>query len=232
LATQPPYPDNSGYAGARDFGSDASDLTAHSFLISQILAKIHGATLVLVRAVTNSGGVSPVGFVDVTPMVNQIDGIGRATPHGVIHGLPYIRIQGGTNAIILDPVVGDIGVAIFASRDISAVKRTRKISNPGSRRRNSMSDGIYIGGCLNGTPTQYIQFGPSGIAMSSPTAILLSAPVVGIDAPSGCTVTSPTISLDGNVGATGTMQNNGVNVGSTHRHGGVQTGGGNTGGPL
>lgn len=217
MATQPLYPDNSGYLGSRELGSDASDLTAHSFLISQVLAKIHGATLVLVRSVTNSGGVSPVGFVDVTPMVNQIDGAGNATPHGVIHGLPYIRIQGGANAIILDPVVGDIGVAIFASRDLSAVKRTRKISNPGSRRRNSMSDGIYIGGCLNGAPTQFIEFSAAGIGIRSPTAILIAAPAVGID---------------GSLVVTGTMQNNGVNVGSTHHHSGVQPGGGNTGGPA
>lgn len=31
---------------------------------------------------------------------------------------------------------------------------------------------------------------------------------------------------------TGTMQNNGVNVGSTHQHSGVTTGGGNTGAPI
>lgn len=224
MAIQQPYPDNSGYLGARDLGDEASDLTAHSFLISQILAKIPGATLVLVRGVTNSGGVSPVGFVDVVPMVNQIDGAGNATPHGVVYGLPYVRIQGGANAVILDPQAGDIGIAIFASRDLSTVKRTRAISNPGSRRRNSMSDGLYIGGCLNGIPTQFIQFSASGIAMTSPTAILLSAPVVGIDASTGFSVT-------GNVSTTGTLANNGVNVGSTHHHV-APSGGGSTGGPL
>lgn len=224
MAIQQQYPDKSGYIGNRDLGDEASDLTAHSFLISQILAKIPGATLVLVQGVTNAGGVAPVGFVDVVPMVNQIDRAGNATPHGVVYGLPYVRIQGGANAVILDPQVGDIGIAIFASRDISAVKRTRKIANPGSRRRNSMSDGLYIGGCLNGTPAQYVAFSAAGITMASPTAILLSAPVVGIDATTGFSVT-------GNVSTTGTLANNGVNVGSTHEHV-APSGGGSTGGPF
>ena len=82
-------------------------------------------TLVQVVAVTNDGGVEPVGFVDVHPMVAQVDGKGQPTPHGVIYGLPYIRVQGGSNAVILDPQVGDIGLAVFCAQDISKVKATK-----------------------------------------------------------------------------------------------------------
>lgn len=216
MAIQQPYPDKSGFLGARSLGDEASDLTAHSFLISQVLAKIPGATLVLVRNVTNSGGVAPVGFVDVTPMVNQIDGGGNATPHGVVYGLPYVRIQGGANAIILDPQAGDIGVAIFASRDLSAVKRTRQISNPGSRRRGSMSDGIYIGGCLNGTPSQYVAFSASGITLVSPTEVTITAPTT--------TVNGDLLVVGGNAAVTGAViagAGGADQVGlQTHRHGG------------
>jgi hypothetical protein len=40
------------------------------------------------------------------------------------------------------------------------------------------------------------------------------------------------LTINGNIASTGTVSNNGVNIGSTHHHGGVQTGAGNTGTPF
>lgn len=102
------------------------------FAISQAIAKVQTATLVQIMAVTNAGEVDPVGFVDIMPLVNQVDGNGNPTPHVTIYNIPYLRIQGGTNAIIIDPQVGDIGIAVFTSRDISKVKSTKAQANPGS----------------------------------------------------------------------------------------------------
>jgi hypothetical protein len=91
---------------------------------------------------------------------------GNPIPHDVIHNLPYFRLQGGTNAVIVDPDVGDKGFAVFCSRDISAVKRTKAIANPGSSRRFNWADGLYVGGVLNGTPANYVEVSPSGITVS------------------------------------------------------------------
>lgn len=151
-----------------------------SFVIRQWLNKVQTATPVKVVSCTNEGGLSPFGFVDVQPLVNQIDGQGNATPHATVFGLPYMRIQGGSNAIILDPKPGDIGVAVFASRDISKVKNTQGQSNPGSLRTFDYADGMYLGGILNGTPTQYIQFSDEGIAVVSPNGATITAPNVSI----------------------------------------------------
>jgi hypothetical protein len=41
-----------------------------------------------------------------------------------------------------------------------------------------------------------------------------------------------TMSVDGNIATTGTITNNGKNIGSTHEHSGVTTGSGNTGAPI
>ena len=49
-----------------------------------------------------------------------------------------------------------------------------------------------------------------------------------IQAGASVTLRSPSIVLDGNVSSAGSLTNNGTNVGSTHRHGGVDTGGGTT----
>lgn len=188
-----------GYKGAQDPSSSTSDFNAHAFLIRQILSQVSTATLVQIKVVTNSGGISPVGFVDVLPLVNQVDGNNNAMPHGVVHNVPYFRLQGGTNAVILDPQVGDIGICLFADRDISAVKKNKAASMPGSRRRFDMADGLYIGGVLNGTPTQYVAFASGGITVVSPTKVTVQAPNVEMDASTGFTVNSPTITLNGNL---------------------------------
>lgn len=152
-----------GFPGQAGLWAGTSDYNNTYFLAQQLLALVRTATLVQVKACTNNGELSPVGTVDVLPLVNMIDGIGTSSEHDTLYKLPYSRIQGGTNAIIIDPKPGDIGVAIFADRDISAVKKTKKRSNPGSRRKHSFADGLYLFGVLNGTPVQYIQYLDTGI---------------------------------------------------------------------
>lgn len=148
------------------------------FAVQQAISKLQTATLVRIEACTNDGGLSPVGFVDVTPLVNQIDGSGNPTPHVTIYGLPYLRMQGGTSAIILDPQPGDIGMAAFASRDLSKVKSTKAQANPGSYRSYDFADGMYLGGMLNAVPQQYIQFTEGGITILSPENIILSGATI------------------------------------------------------
>lgn len=215
-----------------------------SFLVQQALAKMQTSTLVRIEKCTNNGGLSPVGFVDVTPLVTQIDGAGTPVPHVTIYNLPYFRLQGGANAIIIDPQPGDIGVAVFASRDISKVKSTKKQAPPGSFRQYSFSDGMYLGGMLNGTPTQYVQFNAEGITINSPALVNLVAPVIQLNAQTvtinasvSATVNTPTFivngdtQMNGTLNATGNIVGDGISL-NTHTHTGVEPGGGNTGGPT
>lgn len=164
------------YPGLASPEDATNDHNAMSYLIRSLIGRMATTTLVEVMAVEAAGEVAPVGFVDVKPMVAMIDGDGKATPHGTIYRVPYFRVQGGKNAVIIDPVKGDIGIAVFASGDISAVKANKKASNPGSRRRNSFADALYIGGVLNGVPEQYIRFSTEGIEVKG-TAIKLIGPV-------------------------------------------------------
>lgn len=236
------------YVGPMRDGDGATDSNALSFFVKQIVNRNATATLVQVQAVTNAGGVSPIGRVDVLPLVNQVDGLGNATVQSTVYGLPYFRLFGGANAVILDPQVGDIGLAVFCSHDVSSVKANGAQSNPGSRRRFSMSDGVYLGGCLNGQPTQYVQFTGTGINIVSPNKVTITAPNVEVDAATQFTVNAPLIALNGAItqaaGTAGgavsmvgplTVVNdvtaNGTSV-HTHVHTGVQSGGSNTGKPA
>lgn len=234
-----------------------SEYNSLAFVINSFLSKIQTATLVKIVSCTNSGGVSPVGVVDVIPLVDQIDGLGVPVPHVTLFNIPYFRAQGGSNAIILDPQVGDIGICVFASRDISKVKSSKKSSPPDSLRQFSYSDGLYLGGVLNATPTQYVQFSSAGIKLHSPTAVILEAPdvqilaqTVEINATSSTTITTPTFTVNGNSVLNGTLSQTGGGSASfsgsmdvagdvvadgisatTHTHSDVQTGSSSTGGP-
>jgi hypothetical protein len=153
-----------------------------SFVIQQAISKLQTATLVEILSCTNDGGVSPFGFVDVQPMVSQVDGASNLIPLPIIYGLPYARLQGGSSAIILDPQIGDIGVAVFASRDLSKVKATQSQAGPGSGRQFDLADGMYLGGLLNAAPTQYLQFNSSGVTVVSPNNVTVTAPTIKMGA--------------------------------------------------
>ena len=144
--------------------TDANDeFNSHTFHIRQQIAKVRTGIPVKVVAV-NGGGVAAPPTIDVQPLVTQIDSQGNATSHGVIHGIPVARTQGGASAIISDPVVGDVGYMVIADRDISSLKANAGAqSNPGSFRRHNLSDGVYVGAILNATaPSQYVQFVSGG----------------------------------------------------------------------
>lgn len=148
------------------------------------------------------GALGPVGLVDITVLVAQVGGDGATLPGVSVPNVPYFRLQGGSNAVIIDPKPGDIGMAAFCSRDISAVKNARAAAPPGSARRYDPSDAMYFGGFLNSTPTQYIQFTDGGIVVHSPASVTIDAPTVTVNAATSATVTSPTVAVNAATSAT------------------------------
>ena len=200
----------------------ASDAATIQFVIQSMLAWVRTAGVVQVKSVSNAGGVSPIGYVSMQPLVGQVDGQGVLHPHGLIYNVPYLRVQGGANAVILDPHVGDIGIAVFCDRDISAVKSTQSAAQPGSQRRHDMSDAVYLYSVIGAAPTQYIQFNADGISVISPTAVTIQAPQIN---------SKGTWNHDGTITSTGDMTAAGISL-DNHMHGGVQAGGSDTGPPT
>lgn len=89
---------------------------------------------------------SGIGYVDVQPLVRQMNSDGDTQAHGIIQKVPYLRSTGGKAAFIIDPKEGDIGQLVCADRDISSVKNNRGAeSPPGSRRMFDPADGVYQG---------------------------------------------------------------------------------------
>jgi hypothetical protein len=158
-----PSPNNLGFQRAADPTTAGDQFNAMSFIAKQMLSGAWTITLAQVKSVTNAGEVKDTGTVTLQSLVNQIDGQGNATPHGTISNAIYFRYGGKGGAIICDPVVGDIGIMLSASRDISSVKANKAQANPGSPRTFDPADPIYLGAVLSAAPTQYILFTSTGL---------------------------------------------------------------------
>lgn len=115
------------------------------------------------------------------------------------YGVPYLRLQRGSSAVIMDPVVGDIGLVAVCDRDITNVKANKTESVPQTLRTHARADAVYLTGIasLNQTPTQYARFTESGIDVVSPVKLSINAPDVAVTGTSSIALNSPNIILNG-----------------------------------
>ncbi len=191
------------------------DYNAIDFMVRQIIAGKTFNAIVKVVSVTGGGTAAPP-VVSAQPMVNQVDGLGNPMPHGTVNGLPAFRLQAGSSGVICDPVVGDIGLAIICDQDISNVKSTKAVSNPGSFARNAWWNGCYLGGFLNGTLAQYLMFvsANGGLNLVTPGNLTFSAANATLDASGNLKVNGDVVSMS--AGASVSLTNHlttGVTVG-------------------
>jgi hypothetical protein len=231
-----------GFLPQRRVSSGNTPFNALSFFLAQALGRLNTATLVKVVAVHIESRTGPVGTVDVQPLVDMADGAGQAQTHTTVFGIPYFRLQGGAVAFIIDPRPGDIGFCLFADRDISKVKASGDHALPGSERRFDFADGLYLGGWNNAdaAPTAYVVLDSDSADVVHPTAINLQAPNIKLD---GAVEITQALTADGTshlVGAVtgdasatfaGDVKGGSISL-ETHKHTGVTTGGGTTGGPI
>lgn len=245
--------------GTRTLTSANTTANAVSFLISQLIGEqVNTAEVVVVTGVDAGGPGAATGYVDVKPLVAQTDGFDNAIPPNNLFRLPYSRIQGGIAALVIDPVPGDIGIAVFAKRDSSNVQQGQaEPVQPGSFRSFDQADGFYIGGFLNHAPQIWLELNQDKVAtLHAPEKVIIetkdcrintetftvrASKKAGIYAPdwdfgdydgSG----AATANMRLNINQTGWHKSSGDQVAGGisqmhHTHRGVQTGGGNTGEP-
>ena len=220
---------------------------------------LNTSALVRVDSCTAPGSGGPAGSVSATPLVADTDAQGNKLPMASIPKLPFMRYQAGVAAIILDPVVGDQGVAVFFKKDSSTVGTgTTGPQRPGSTRSFSQSDGAYLPGVQNQAPTVWIELtqnntitihAPAGVTVETDQNCVVNAgQAVNITAGTECNITAPVINLNGALNAqaqdggnttatfTGTLNAsqdvtaNNISL-HNHTHTGVEPGSGSTGEP-
>jgi len=222
------FPNNYAYLGTADAGDLSSDYNRLKYIIQQQLDEMSTATVVkIIRAPYDANGnnITPgsaaaIGYVDVQPMVGQIDGYGQITKHGTVYRLSYHRYQGGNGAFITDPVIGDIGKMVVSDRDTSVVRKTSDLSPPGSGRRYDKADGTFFGQTQAGAPKQFWSFTATGARFQD-----LNGNTI-ITTNQGVLINGVLITLAGDV-----VAKNGVSL-ENHVHSGIQRGSSDTDPPV
>ena len=184
-------PSNGAVKGNKRLTSGSSEFNAMEFLIrNTILGLVNTAIPVIVTAVDAGGSGAPTGYVTVKPLVCQVDGFGETLDPAELFRVPYARVQGGVAALVIDPVPGDIGLAVFAKSDCSGVAQMQsKPVQPGSFRKFSMSDGFYLGGFLNRAPSVYVEVKQDqSIVITAASGVTVNAPTVTV--PNGDVIAS------------------------------------------
>lgn len=214
----------------------------NEFIFNTLMSRHSFVQLVIVKKVK----AGPL--LDVMPLVSGFSADGSRVDNSTVFNVPVWRLQRGVSAVIMDPIEGDIGLMLCCDRDITKVRDEKKESLPASKRVHSKSDGIYLGGVLNAEPSQYVKFANDGIDIVSPLVVQVNGNAVVVNADEKISLNAPIIEANGQLTqgsgsyagnatfggtltATGEITGNGIHL-STHKHGGVQTGSGNTGTPT
>lgn len=187
--------------------------------IRRHLSALGTCGLAQVKAVHIGNGLT--GTVDLQPLTHQQTSDGTPIPHGTIYGIPYLRIQGGACAVIVDPAVGDIGYMIVSGRDQTNAVANRAPSPPATFRQHCMADCVYIGAYLGDAPDHYVQITSGGIRIVTKGTVEIQAQSAAINCD---------LSVSGNVTAQGDVTAGTISL-QKHVHQGVKSGS-DTSGPA
>lgn len=222
--------------------ASSNPLNSMEFFIRSLISQVVSTSLpVVVTAVERKGEDAGAGYVTVKPLLQPRNNSGDGLEVTTIPKLPYFRLQHGTAAIICDPKVGDIGLAVVAKHDISNINGSTTPKVPATYRKFDPSDSFYIGGFWGKAPEVFIHLEDEGtIKIKAPTKITIESPECEVNASTSFTVNSAQINLNGPISGggsggadatfTGDVNAKGISL-TSHTHTGVQSGNSSTGAP-
>lgn len=167
----------------------------------------------------------------VRPLIALLTTGGAQVQRAQLAQVPVLALGGGGFVINFPLQPGDRGWIEASDRDISLFLQSGGDAPPNTLRLHSFEDGRFI-------PDVFAAFDVSDVAEDAMTIQSADGAVRIELSPTRIRYVSPLHEFDGpakfndDVETFGTLKNNDVNVGSTHTHGGVQTGGGTSGPPT
>lgn len=237
------------YRSNFDDFANASGVNTLDFFVKDLISRVVSTSLpVVVTAVERTGTGAGAGYVRVRPLLQQRNNEQQGINGVDIPRIPYFRLQHGSCAVVCDPKVGDIGLAVVAKQDISNINGNNTPKVPASFRLFDESDSFYIGGFWGQAPSVFIHMEDEGtINITAPQEVkiktakaTIEADTMEVSASQSFTVTAPQISLNGAISGGGSSGENAEFSGdvkaknislTTHTHSGVQSGNSSTGQP-
>ena len=146
----------------------------------------------------------------------------------VLLDCPVFFPAGGGCTLTFPIKEGDECLVIFASRCIDAWWQSGGIQNQAAFRMHDLSDGFVFAG-VRSQPRVISNISTSSVQLRTDdgTAFMDLDPTTHV-----MTLTATTLNINANVAITGTVTDNGVDISSTHVHGGVTAGSDDTGVPV
>lgn len=173
----------------------------------------------------------------VRPLISRLTTNGEKVERATIASVPVLALGGGEFGISFPLKAGDRGWIEASDRDISLFLQTSEIARPNTLRLHEFSDGRFVPDLFSdftlpddhaGTLLIQHKAGKTriGVKADEITLVVDTASIT-------LTQTGITLSAGGNTLAFGAdgVKHNGTNIGATHTHGGVETGGGSTSTP-
>ena len=177
-------------------------------LLSFDAAKMSAVVQVAIQArLRQNDEAGSISWVSISPLVD----------------VPVVFPNGGGFLLTFPLAAGDEGLVIFSSRCIDSWWQSGGTDNPQmDLRLHDLSDGFFLPGARSQVNLPPGGVSTTGVELRSEdgnTKIRMSGGGISMTCPGAITLNSSSLT------------HNGVNVGATHRHGGVDTGSGISGVP-
>ncbi len=181
----------------------------------------------------------------VQPIVRMVTTAGDEVSRAQIASVPVLQIGAGDFLLAFPVNPGDLGWIKASDRDVSLFLQGLDEAAPNTARMHSFQDGLFIPDrmrewSLDPADADRVVLTHSGgatrIAVGVDTIAITASAAVTVDAPA-VTITSALTTVNGPVTVNGTLTATSVATAGgivleTHRHTGVTTGAGTSGGPT
>ena len=186
--------------------------TGDSATLPQITCPIIGSKYIRIPVQVGDTGIC----ISASTKIGNITGLGK--------GLPSLIPPSNLGALVFVPV----GNSNWTATDLNSIVITSPNTTAVATIGNDKIELAYS--------SNKITIDSTGITIDGNVVmnnnLLVKGSITGQDGFNISGGTGSTMSVTGNIDTTGTITNNGVSIGSTHKHSGVQTGTSNTGTPI
>ena len=195
-------------------------MSAFQFVLKKFLQGVDDALPAVIGAYDRA-----TNRARVTPIVDMLTTNGDQQPRATVASVPVMQIGGGGFVLYMPVTQGDTGLLKACDRDVSLAVRSLKNEIPNTERLHSFEDGVMIPFVVNNTGVSEADAGHAVLqSVDGSVKIALW--------PDRVRITSPLVEIYGGDVKVfgGDVMADGVSL-KHHTHGGVETGGGNTGEP-
>lgn len=173
------------------------------------------------------------GRVTLQPMIKMVTTTGEEVSRAQVVNIPVVNPGGGGFHLSFPIKVGDLGWLKASDRDLSLFNKDKSEQPPNTRRMKSFSDGMFIPDRMESR----------GLAETEEDAVVLSSDDgavrivmlgtgISIITTGTATYKAANHVFDGDVKFNGSVRDKNNVVLETHKHTGVQPGGGSSAGPT